>query len=148
MPADDVFGREDIGNRADEFFVSQLAIDGTGRIQLLANFCGTVIRPQIAAVHLVPAIGATRLAQMLMPDHGSRTQRTAGITGGGLDPDVFKGTFTQQAAIGHTVECHAAGQAEVFFAGIGMQRAGKTQHHFFGHGLNGCRQIHLALCDR
>ena len=61
----------------------------------------------------IPSAGLARLLQQLMPDEQRRAQRTAGVAGRRLNPDVVERPFAQQPAVGHAVERHATGQHEV-----------------------------------
>ena len=52
-----------------------------------------------------------------MGRHERGSQRPARVAGRGLDPDVVEDPFAQEDAVGHAVQGHAAGQAEVALAG-------------------------------
>ena len=53
-----------------------------------------------------------------------------------LDPDVFKSGLPRHPAVGHAVQRHAAGDAEVLGAGRFAQPAGAREQHLFGIVLN------------
>ena len=53
-----------------------------------------------------------------------RAQRTAGVAGGRLDPDVLERAFAQDAAVGDAVQGHAAGQHEICASPFADARAG------------------------
>ena len=75
-----------------------------------------------------------------MPDRKRRTQRTTGITGRGLDPDILERPFAQQPAVAHTVQRNAAGQHERLFTRLLVHVPRHAQHDLFGHLLHDCAQ--------
>jgi hypothetical protein len=82
-----------------------------------------------------------------MPCRHSDADRSAGVTGGRLDPQALVRPFPQDAPVPDTVQRHTAGQAEVFRAGFVVNRAGEAEHHLFGNLLDGPRQVHFSLCQ-
>ena len=77
-----------------------------------------------------------------------RAQRAAGVARRRLHPYVFESAIAQHLAVGHAVERDAAGEAQIFQAGFLAQRAGHSQHGFFGDGLHRCGEVHFALGQR
>jgi hypothetical protein len=59
----------------------------------------------------------------------------------GLDPDVFESGLARNPAVGHAVQRHAAGNAEIPGAGGFAQPAGACQQHLFGVVLNAPGEI-------
>ena len=82
-----------------------------------------------------------------MPDRQSDPDRAAGVACRRLNPDVFERTFAQHAAIGDTIQGHAAGHAQPLHAGFFVDVRSHLEHHFFGDHLDAARQIHLPLGD-
>ena len=89
--------------------------DGAGcRSRRPHDFVGAELRAKVGALHVIHApVGVPLLPLDDVPGAQGRAQRAAGVAGGRLDPDVVKGAFAQQLAVGHAVQGHAAGQAEV-----------------------------------
>ena len=63
-------------------------------------------------------------------------QRAAGIAGRGLHPDALEDVRSQQLAVGDAIQRHAAGQAEVFLAGVASDASRQLNHNLFGDGLD------------
>ncbi len=82
-----------------------------------------------------------------MPDELSDPQRAAGVAGRRLDPDVLERPLAQQPPVGHAVERHAAGHAQVLRARRSVDRLRHSHDDLLAHHLNGSGQIHLSLCD-
>ena len=80
-----------------------------------------------------------------MPGKERGTKGATGIAGGRLNPDVFKGTFSQNSAVADTVQGNPAREAEVFLPGDFVDVPGGAQHHFFGNYLDRSCQVHLFL---
>ena len=104
-------------------------------------------RAEIGAPHGVVGLGRARLLEVLMPGHQSGAQGRAGVAGGGLDPDPLEDPFPQQLAVGHAVEGHAAGEAEVGGTGVLVQAAGQLEHDLLGDHLDRGGQIHMELTE-
>ncbi len=117
-----------------------------------ASSCALIVvaletRSQVGAAHGVVAVHRARLVVILVPGDQRRAQRTAGIAGRRLDPDVLERPFAQDAAIGHAVERDAAGQAQVVRLELVVNGARQAQHDLLGHRLDGAGDIHLLLRD-
>ena len=80
-----------------------------------------------------------------MPDQQRHAERPAGVPGRRLNPDVLKRPFPQDPAVGHAVERHAAGQAEILHPGQLLCEPGGLEHDLFGHFLDGGCEVHVAL---
>ena len=76
-----------------------------------------------------------------------RAQRPAGIAGCGLDPDAFEYPLALQPAIGHAVQRHTAGQAQLALARAARNASRQLEHHLLGDRLHRGRQVHLALAQ-
>jgi hypothetical protein len=63
-------------------------------------------------------------------------QRGAGVPGGRLHPDGVEWSLLQQARVGHAVEGHATGHAEVAVAGALVQPAGQVEDHLLESPLH------------
>ena len=100
------------------------------------------------AWRLFLAAGGAESLALRVPGGKSGSQRAARVARGGLNPDALENSFAQEAAVGHAIERHAAGHAQIFFAGQFPRVSGQPQHDFLRHGLNGARQVHVALFDR
>ena len=83
--------------------------------------------------------------QVLVPDRERRPQRSARVARRRLNPDSLERSFTQNAAIPDTVECHAAGQAQILFTGLAVNVIRHAQHRQLNDFLNRPRQIHVTL---
>ena len=77
-----------------------------------------------------------------------RPERAAGIAGRRLHPDVLEGAVAQHLAVGHAIECDAAGKTEVLDPVGRGQIARHAQHDLLGDLLHRGREIHLALRER
>ncbi len=75
-------------------------------------------------------------------------ERTAGVAGGRLDPDLLELAVTQDLAIRNAVQRDTAGQAEILGAGLLGERRRQAQHDLLGDLLHRRRQVHLALPHR
>lgn len=95
----------------------------------------------------IPGLGPARIVQQLVPDVLGRPQGPAGVTRRGLDPDRLERPFAQDAPVGHAVQRHPAGQAQVFHARLRVYVAGLTQHDLLGNPLDRCGDVHVALGD-
>ena len=73
--------------------------------------------------------------------------RTAGVAHCGLDPDRLEWPFAQDAPVAHAVQRHAAGQAQLFHAGLRLYAAGLTQHDLFADLLDRRGDVHIAPGD-
>ena len=93
-------------------------------------------------------LGSARLAEEGVIADQRRTERAAGIAGGGLHPDVVENALAQDLAVGDAVERHAAGQAQMALARLGAHRAGEPQHHLLRHRLDRGRHVHVELRER
>ena len=65
-----------------------------------------------------------------------RPQRPAGIACRGLNPDVLERTVAQHLAVGHAVERHPPGEAQIIHPSFPRQTPRQAQHYFFGHLLD------------
>jgi hypothetical protein len=59
----------------------------------------------------------SRLFHPDMPSGKSRTQRTAGIAGRRLYPEIVKYFLAQQRAVGYAIKRHPAGHNQIITAG-------------------------------
>ena len=82
-----------------------------------------------------------------MPHRQRRAHRTAGIAGGRLDPQVVKRPFSENAAVGHAVQGHPAGQTQPALTGLPMDMADHLQDNLFGHGLDAGGDVHFPGRD-
>src|SRR5258707_841928 len=64
-----------------------------------------------------------------------------------LNPDIVEDPLSQQHAVGDAVEGHAAGHAEVAFAGELAGLAGELEDDLLGDLLDRLREVHLPLRD-
>ena len=85
--------------------------------------------------------------EQLVPDEQRRAERSTGITGGGLNPDVVERPLAHEASVGHTIQGHAAGHHEPLLAGLGADVAAHAQDRVLGHGLDAGREVHVVLLD-
>ena len=128
--------------------VQHLEVSARGRQALFDVRLGED-RTEVGAAHAVAAVAArARLIQGQVVGGQRRAERATGIAGGRLYPDMLEGPVAQHLAVGHAVECHAAGQAQVLHARLRAQCARHTQHGLFRDGLYRGRQVHVALGQR
>ena len=83
-----------------------------------------------------------------MPGGVGGAERAARVAGRRLHPQVAKGAVAQHLAVGHAVERHAAGHAQVGNGVFGRQRPGHAQHRLLGHRLDRGGQVHVELLER
>src|SRR5713226_2478446 len=81
-----------------------------------------------------------------MPDSKRSAKRASRVPGCRLDPNVFKGTFSQYAAIGHAIERYAARHAKPLHTSLPLSIVGYLQHYFFGDHLYAASKVHFLLC--
>src|SRR5688500_13513444 len=82
-----------------------------------------------------------------MPDEQRRTERAAGISRSGLNPNVVERPFMKQAAVRDSVEPNTAGHYQRIEPSPTVQVAADAEDGFFQHRLNASRQIHVPLLD-
>ena len=81
--------------------------------------------------------------------HGQcRTECPAGVPRGRLDPDALEMPIAQNPAVGHTVQGHAACQAQVPHSGCGGDAPRHCQQYFLRDSLDRCGKVHVPLGDR
>jgi len=83
-----------------------------------------------------------------VPDKQGRTQRPAGVAGCGLHPDIFEFGFPGNPSVADAVERYAAGQNQIFHAGLPIYVPHHSQHDFFGDSLNRGGDVHILLIER
>ena len=106
------------------------------------------LRTKIGARHAVERVrDGARPGRMLVVGGQRRPERAAGITGRRLHPDVAEAAVAQHLAVGHAVERYAAGETQVFHAGLGGEAAGEAQHGLLEHRLDRCREVHVLLLE-
>ena len=95
------------------------------------------------------ALGAhARDAGVAMRKAERHAQRTAGVAGGRLNPDILERPFPLNASVADAVERDAAGHAQLVEPGQLVRRARHLHHHFFGDVLNRSRQVEFPLGQR
>ena len=67
-----------------------------------------------------------------MPGKAGGPESAAGVTRGGLNPDILKRRFLCELAIGHAIEGHTAGEAKFIQAGAGVQMPGDGENYLLG----------------
>src|SRR5438128_571445 len=87
----------------------------------------------------------TLFPQVSMPNREGDTDCPAGITRGGLNPDVLKRPFAQNPTVSYTIKGHAASHAQFGQAGFFMSMPDHLKDCFFRDGLYAARQIHFPL---
>ena len=102
--------------------------------------------PEIGAVHAVePVVDLAPVAFVDVIRRERGAERAAGIARGRLDPDALEFAVAQHLAVGHAVERHAAGEAQILRAGLACERARQAQHDFLRDRLDRGGEIHVAL---
>ena len=96
----------------------------------------------------VARIGDPRMAEMVEPVGQRRPERAPRIAGSGLDPEPLERPLAEQSAVGHAVERHATGQAEVREARLRMNVPGHSQDDLLEHLLDAGGEVHLPLGER
>ena len=82
-----------------------------------------------------------------MPDCQSDADRSTSVARCGLDPNIFKGPFAQDAAVGDAVERHSARHTETLQPRFLVHISNHLEHRFFSNGLDAAGKIHFALSD-
>ena len=98
-------------------------------------------------MHRIFAINCSRLFFVLIPAGQCGAQSAPGITRSRLNPDILERTFTQDSAVGDTVERDTSSHAKVVGLVFTVNGIGQSQHHLFGDLLDRARYIHFLLCD-
>src|SRR5207249_11261110 len=80
-----------------------------------------------------------------MPDCQSNAQRSAGVTGRRLNPNIFERSFAHDAAVSDAVQRHAAGHAQPLHVRFLVNMLDHLEHDFLCDCLYAARQIHLTL---
>ena len=103
-------------------------------------------RAEVRALHRIErALGHAGLALEVMVGTQGRAQRPARVARGGLDPQALEAAVAEHLAVGHAVQGHAPGQAEVGQARLRGDGARQPQHDLVGHRLDGGGDVHVAL---
>ena len=74
-----------------------------------------------------------------------RAQRASAVAGCRLNEDVLERRLAQDAMIGHAVQPHATGDAQILQAGFFVQLAGHADQHFFRHLLDAGGDVGVVL---
>ena len=157
--ADDAAGVDLRGDALGSGAPLQSLVRKARGIEPSADLVAVERRPEIGAAHLVGRIGTgldrvvlnrvdgSLLAHDPVPTEVGRTDRATGVACSRLHPDPFEDALAQQPAVGDTVEGHATGEHQVFFAGYFLSSPSDRQNDLLGDDLHRCRQIHLPLGD-
>jgi hypothetical protein len=100
---------------------------------------------EIGARHSVYANDFSRLTLEEMIGRERRSNRSAGIACGRLNPDVLKSAVPQHFAISNAIQRHPAGQAQIFRAGFLRKAPRQSQNRFVEHRLDRGRNVHVKL---
>jgi hypothetical protein len=76
------------------------------------------------------------------------SDRAPGVSRSGLNPDIRKEFRPQKLSIADAVECDTSRHTQFAPAGTRGKIAGYPQHRFIEDGLDGCRDVHVALSER
>ena len=87
---------------------------------------------------------AIRLSEMDAIGVEGRAQRAAGVARRGRDEQPFESALREQPRVGAAVERHAAAEAEIGEAGLGVQAAGDVDQHLLEHRLRAGRDVGVA----
>ena len=102
-----------------------MLVGGVRGFQERADFVIAIGRAQAVIPVGSHSSAAVRwLFEQLVPDEQSHAQGAAGITGRRLNPDVFKGSLSQDAPVADAVERHTSGHAQVLHPGLAHVHAG------------------------
>src|SRR6185503_6640575 len=74
-----------------------------------------------------------------------RTQRSAGIAGRGLEPEIIEDAFRVELAIGDAIECDAAREAQISRACFSAYAARDLEDDLFRHALYRGGDVHVEL---
>ena len=85
--------------------------------------------------------------EQVLDDQGG-AHRGAGVAGRRVEEELLEVGLALQAAVGHAVERHAAGHAQVLRAGQLARHGREVEHRLFGHRLQGERDVLVPLVDR
>src|SRR6478752_7393860 len=89
----------------------------------------------------------TGLIQQLMPDKQGRAERSAGVTGGRLNPNPLERPLAEQSLVRHAIQGNPTGQNEISLFSSTMQLARHSQHGVSQHGLNTGCQVSVSLLE-
>ena len=125
--ADDFFGCDQVRNPGMDIITCQAFV---GRGLLLEESLDLFVRipgAQVGApLQVVPAIDASRVVQILIPDKKRGSQGPACITGRRLNPDPLKDPFPGDLAVPDAVERNTAGKAQPGLARLPRARGGRS----------------------
>jgi hypothetical protein len=65
-----------------------------------------------------------------MPDRERRSHGASSVTGGGLYPDILERAFTEDSAVGNTVQGNASRETQIVGPDLPVHRAGEAQYDF------------------
>jgi len=106
-------------------------------------------RPQQRGSHRIrSATLISRNTEISVRSAVSSTERSAGVSGSGLDPDVGERSLTREAPVRDRVQCDSTCHAKVAEAGDLMCMPGHAKNDFLANLLNGAGKIHLPLSER
>src|SRR5439155_1560478 len=79
----------------------------------------------------------------MLGERGS--ERTAGVPGRRLNPNILDRPVVQDLAVGDAVQRDTAGEAKPAHAGFRDKAADQAQDHLLGNRLDRCSEIHMPL---
>src|SRR5262249_18156736 len=110
------------------------------------NLVLRVFRPQKCPLHAIEQrTELTWAIEVLVVGRQRGTQRTTGVAGRWLHPDVLEGAIAQYSAIANAIERNTTREAQIVDSVRLGQAAGEAQHDLLGHLLHRRSQIHFAL---
>ncbi len=119
----------------------QAAMRDRVRLQVLGDLLVAVPRAQIG---VGPRLAAGLLLERVVQVVGD-PDRATGIAGRGLDEQLLDRGLADHAAVGHAVQRHPAGHAEVGEPGLAVDVAHHPQHDLLADLLHRGRDVELAL---
>ncbi len=142
-PPHDVLVGDELRGPAEEALAIQLVVLDPVRVEVPADL---LRRVPGAPVGVRPDPGAL-VVEHVMVDERGHAHRAARIPRGGLHEESLEGTLAQQTAVGHAVERHASGHAEILLAGDLVQVARHAEHDLFRDLLHARRDVPMALLE-
>src|SRR5688572_17620315 len=98
-------------------------ISGAYSFQIILDVIAGKLGTEIGRIHTVLSSVANGfytpfISQVLVPDGDCRPQRSPGITGCRLDPDLLEWAFAKEPSVADTVQRYASCETKVFLAGF------------------------------
>src|SRR5262245_57364153 len=132
-PTNDLFLRQYLRDTLGEFvLIGESGVTHTLLLKECLDLLAFKFRTEEAALLDVAAPNAPRFVAKLVPREERSAEGSAGVSGGRLNPDILEGAFTQQLAVGHTIQRDAAGENQILHAGLLVNVTSDAENNVFG----------------